>query len=218
MPTLRARLAAGVVDGKLYVAGGESPPNRFDTLEVYDPATDTWIPKASMPTARSNLVGGVVGGRLYAVGGESGTRSAPERLDTVEVYDPATDTWAAAAPMSTARSELAAEVVDGKLYALGGFNDKGAATVEAYNPPPSPPPPSPPPLSPPPPGPPPSSPPPPPSAPKTEVVIGAAAGGAALLAFLAAAIVIKSRRALYRKQTARLTMARASASPSLASV
>ena len=49
-------------------------------------------------------------------------------------------------------------------------------------------------------------------------LIGGIVGGVALLASVAAAIAIKRRRALYRQQAARLTMARASASPSLASV
>ena len=208
LPTLRAYLTAGVVGGKLYAVGGEKSPDRLDAVEAYDPATDTWAAVAPMPTARSKLVAGVVFGKLYALGGESGGVFNSVRIDAVEAYDPATDTWAAAAPMPTNGSELAAEVVGDMLYALGGFKGQGVqalpvVTVEAYNPlPPPPPPPSPSLL----PSPPPSS------APKTEVVIGAAAGGVALLASLAAAIVVKRRRALYRQQAARLTMARASAS------
>ena len=115
------------------------------------------------------------------------------------------DTWAALAPMPK-RYSLAAGVVDGKLYAVGGCDDDDLSvdTVEMYDPAKD--------TA--------SS----PSSPKTTkttkttVAIGAAAGGVALLASVAAAIVIKRRRALYRQQAARLTMARASASPSLASV
>ena len=53
------------------------------------------------------------------------------------MYDPATNTWDAVAPMPTGRDGLATAVVDGKLYALGGVDDDGnlLSTVEAYNPP-----------------------------------------------------------------------------------
>jgi hypothetical protein len=52
------------------------------------------------------------------------------------MYDPATDTWIARAPMPTGRAFLAAvAATDGKVYAIGGY-DGGAdlATVEAYDP------------------------------------------------------------------------------------
>lgn len=39
---------------------------------------------------------------------------------TVEVYDPATDTWTRKADMSTRRWAPAADVVDGKIYVFGG--------------------------------------------------------------------------------------------------
>ena len=43
----------------------------------------------------------------------------------MEVYDPTANTWAAVAPMPTARANLAAGVVDGKLYAVGGYYTDG---------------------------------------------------------------------------------------------
>ena len=51
----------------------------------------------------------VLDGRLYAVGGHNGT----ERLNSVERYDPATDTWEAVAPMGTVRNALGVVVLDG---------------------------------------------------------------------------------------------------------
>ena len=169
-------------------------------------AQSAWSEVARMPTARYGLAGGVVGGKLYAVGGDDLVTPVTQ---TTEMYDPSTSAWKTKESMPTARRHLAAGVLGGKLYALGGENDRGRGrldTVEVYDPAKDMPPP-------------PSSPSgPAPSSPKTAVVIGAAAGGVALLASVAAAIVIKRRRALYRQQAARLTMARASASPSLASV
>jgi N-acetylneuraminic acid mutarotase len=54
----------------------------------------------------------------------------------VEAYDPATNSWTTKAPMPTAREFLAAGVINGKLYAVGGDELTGPFlnTVEAYDP------------------------------------------------------------------------------------
>jgi N-acetylneuraminic acid mutarotase len=114
MPTPRWGAGAGVIDGKLYVVGGNGP-SELTTLEVYDPATDTWATKAPMPTARSGIGVGVIDGKLYVVGGDSSSK-----LTTLEVYDPATDTWATKASMSTPRSTPGTAAIGGKLYVTGG--------------------------------------------------------------------------------------------------
>src|SRR5690242_15221774 len=52
MPTSRYGLSVGVVNGILYAIGGDTINGPSNTVEAYDPATDTWSAKASMPTAR----------------------------------------------------------------------------------------------------------------------------------------------------------------------
>ncbi len=59
-------------------------------------------------------------------------------LDTVEVYDPSTNTWStAAAGMPTARKGLAAADANGLIYAVGGANSGGQIlnATEQYSPP-----------------------------------------------------------------------------------
>ena len=67
-------------------------PEDLPTVEMYDPDTDTWTPRADMPTPR-NTSACVVDGKIYVIGGTS-DKVKSFRLDTVEVYDPDTDTWA----------------------------------------------------------------------------------------------------------------------------
>ena len=131
MPTARYLMAAGAIDGKIYVVGGStSYSSRTNKLEVYDPATDTWTTKTNMPTERHQLAAGAIDGKLYVVGGS--TYDSPHRLIShvakLEVYDPATDTWSTKANMLTSREGLAAAAIDGKLYVVGGYNGSYTTT------------------------------------------------------------------------------------------
>mmetsp|Transcript_12185 Transcript_12185/g.39712 ORF Transcript_12185/g.39712 Transcript_12185/m.39712 type:complete len:136 (+) Transcript_12185:35-442(+) len=59
------------------------------------------------------------------------------QLPMVERYDLATKAWEAVAPMSADRGDLDVAVLDGKLYAVGGFgfnNGHFLTSVERYDP------------------------------------------------------------------------------------
>ena len=135
LATPRAEGIAAAVDGKLYLIGGRvratPAASHFDehvdsTLnEVFDPVRAQWSARAPAPTARNSAAYGVIGGKVYVVGGRQygknpdGT-ARQVNVPTLEVYDPATDTWATHVPMPQAQGGLAATVLDGKLYVFGG--------------------------------------------------------------------------------------------------
>ena len=127
MPTARYGLSTAVVNGKIYAIGGRhfnygDTPEEMSTVEMYDPVTDTWTRKTDMPTARHGLSTAVVDGKIYAIGG---TQGIPNRqmtmLKTVEAYDPVTDVWMEKASLLSPRAQLATSVVNGKIYAIGGW-------------------------------------------------------------------------------------------------
>ncbi len=143
MPLASHHMAAGVIDGKLYVAGGTDQSNiyRTNSLRVYDPSTNAWSIKAPMPTIRFAAAAGVINGILYVVGGDSSAPwSSLNPTNIVEAYDPATDIWTTKAPMPTSRTQHCVAVMNGILYALGGWGYDGNRnqvtyeTVEAYDP------------------------------------------------------------------------------------
>ena len=127
----RSALTSSVVNGKIYAIGGYSNGTYYNTVEEYDPVTDTWTDKNSMPTARNNLTSSVVNGKIYVIGGYN---SNDGYLNTVEEYDPVTDTWTDKNSMPTARYVLTSSVVNGKIYAIGGYDGSYLNTVEEYDP------------------------------------------------------------------------------------
>jgi N-acetylneuraminic acid mutarotase len=136
----RQWLAAGVVNGILYAVGGMDHTGALLTrVEAYNPATDSWTPKTPMSVARRFLAVAVLDGRLYAIGGAG----AAGNLNTVEVFDPAAGpldgngdpmgAWTTRAPLPNGRSALAAAVIDGALYAIGGSSGGFSSSVFAYD-------------------------------------------------------------------------------------
>ena len=91
MPTARVNFSASAVNGRIYLIGGAPGGGQWSqglsTVEEYDPATDTWTPKADMPTDRFRLATSVVNGKIYAIGGSTNTVS-PSAVAFVEEYDP----------------------------------------------------------------------------------------------------------------------------------
>ncbi|MBS0169568.1 MAG: hypothetical protein JSR62_04380 [Nitrospira sp.] len=156
MPTKRGSAVAAAVNGKLYVIGGAAmhpgskepalqptrPHRSVDTVEEYDPATNTWSARASMPTARNHAAVGAVRGKIYVIGGRLGSAFifTASNTNVVEEYDPATDQWGLVkARMPTERSGGAWAVHNERIYVAGGEHQDAhlmAAfrAVEAYDP------------------------------------------------------------------------------------
>ena len=122
--------AVGVINDKIYVAGGHGAGMQQRELEVYDPVANTWTNLAPMSVPRNHTGGGVINGKLYVVGGRDSV-SAPTAL---EVYDPQSNVWATLAPMPTGRSGIGVGVVNGELYVFGGELPSLHPEVEVYNP------------------------------------------------------------------------------------
>ncbi|XP_037585882.1 kelch-like protein 18 isoform X3 [Cebus imitator] len=78
-----------------------------------------------------------IAGLIYAVGGLNSAANfyAGDSLNVVEVFDPIANRWEKCRPMTTARSRVGVAVVNGLLYAIGGYDGQlRLSTVEAYNP------------------------------------------------------------------------------------
>src|SRR6266542_1680791 len=118
MPTARSAGGTGVIDGKIYVAGGR-PPRGHD-FAVYDPAADAWTVLPDLPTDRNHLAAAAIDGKLYVAGGRFGGGFNSERTDAVEIYDPSSGAWRAGAPMLSPRGGVGSVEANGCLFAIGG--------------------------------------------------------------------------------------------------
>ncbi len=98
---------------------------------------NTWATIAPLPTARGDLAAVSIKGQVYAIGGEDATYNF---TNTVEVYSPKANAWAAAPPMLVPRANLVGVAGhDGRIYAIGGRSVVGGVTTdvssgEAYSP------------------------------------------------------------------------------------
>jgi N-acetylneuraminic acid mutarotase len=137
MPRPVHHAAVTVQGGKMYLAGGfelpiVGPPGWVPVKDAweYDPLTDAWRALPPMPTARGGGVAAVVREKLYVIGGAGPVPGAsdtairprqPQRsLGTVEEYDPLTKQWRERTPMPTPCNHMGGEVVNGKIYVIGG--------------------------------------------------------------------------------------------------
>ena len=122
------RLAAAVVDGKIYAIGGMpgSGSTALNYCQEYDPVAGTVTDKTAMPTARQFL--GAVAWNdtlIYVMGGQSGS----SYYSTIEIYDPANDAWTTATPLPEANRSFACGIAGDIIYVTGGYSGSGYRTA-----------------------------------------------------------------------------------------
>ncbi len=101
MPTARAFFAAAALDGQIYVAGGEDGTTVFDTLEIYDVASDSWSTGAPMPVAWHRVQAAAANDAVYVFGGAEELDIGTFSESSLEMlaYDPVTGSWSGPTPI-----------------------------------------------------------------------------------------------------------------------
>ncbi len=72
----------------------------LNSVEVYDPATNSWSAAPSMIERRDNPGSAILGGKMYVFGGRTRNADGTEvngTLASAEMFDPTTNTWTARA-------------------------------------------------------------------------------------------------------------------------
>jgi N-acetylneuraminic acid mutarotase len=130
LPTPLQSAAAATVNNILYVFGGSHGSTFLNTVWAFDPQTKMWSAKSPMPTARDSAAIVVKNNFVYVIGGWNGTR-----VNNVESYDPATDTWTEETPLLAGKSTPVAGLFAGWIVAADGYTDVGDnGETEGLNP------------------------------------------------------------------------------------
>jgi N-acetylneuraminic acid mutarotase len=116
----RDHVNAVAYNGKIYAFGGRWRSGDLRSMEVYDPVADTWTAGPEMRDARAGHAAAVVGDRLYVAGGELISQSPAAIVATVEVFDPALNSWVEHFEMPVGLHGVPAAGIDGVLYLVGG--------------------------------------------------------------------------------------------------
>ena len=123
MPDVRAFMASGYFNGKIYLVGGYTTGNvdpSFGQVWEYDPVLNTFnTTRMSMPATLGGPGFGIINGHMYIAGGRN---LANTNLNTLYDYDIAANTWTTGANMPSGVNVPGSAVIAGKLWVFGGGN------------------------------------------------------------------------------------------------
>jgi len=127
----RPRKSSGLVE-VIILVGGEDDKVVLRSVESFDPATHAWKTLSCLPFAVSKH-GLVANGTncMFLAGGEFPDGSASRSLWK---FDPCYESWQELASMNVPRSELGLALLDGSIYAVGGWEGSHRLdSVERFN-------------------------------------------------------------------------------------
>ena len=130
-PRARDHFHAGLINGKIYCAGGRrtSQPNftanMISEVDVYDIASQTWTTPSQMISPRGAPAVAVVNNELIVAGGEVDYQN--NALDIVEAYNPTSNSWTVKPPMNVGRHGSQLIYYGGNLYIAAGSTLAGGA-------------------------------------------------------------------------------------------
>ena len=129
-------------DGRVLVAGGVTCCNQAgefftEAAEIYDPATDGFVPTGSLRIARGLHAAALLPDGRVLVAGGFGNRAAPPVLST-EIFDPATGRFTDAGDLLGPRFSFSAvPLTDGRILVVGGkdpFTGLSISRTEIFDP------------------------------------------------------------------------------------
>ena len=137
--------ATALADGTVLVIGGAGSDGVVTAaVDLYNPAARAWMgagARAPMSTPRASHTATLLpDGRVLVTGGSTSGGSIAQGYTnntSAELYDPAQDTWSAAAPMLSARAHHTATLLpNGRVLVTGGEDAQylPVATAEVYDP------------------------------------------------------------------------------------
>ncbi len=151
LPNPRNHIGSAVLDGKIYIVGGQHEQDgkltTQDDVHAFDPTTAKWTKVTDLPDIDEVPDGLTPGkghitnstftynGQLFVLGGEYQFLGPYSK--SVLAYDPVSNVWTSYSSMPTVRSSGIAGVINGTLYYSTGRNSKTTYQAEIGTPPPA---------------------------------------------------------------------------------
>ena len=114
----RAGAIAGVVGGRLVIAGGCAPFAPLTSVEAYTPTG--WAPLPPLPHAANGATACVLRGQLYVMGGWDSNK-----LQVLAMSEENQFSWTVKAELPAARRGAASVAHEGKIWLIGGYVTTG---------------------------------------------------------------------------------------------
>ena len=135
MPVPVSAFGYATLGGKTYIVGGDSSGTSLNTLQRYDPATNTWTTDtnhggtlAPLPQRRAVLFCGAMHDKLHCMGGWQDGSYTGDHF----IYDPASNAWSTGTALPAAPIGQFAASFNNKIYVFGGWAGTYSNTVYEY--------------------------------------------------------------------------------------
>ena len=125
-------IMCAVVDNTLYAIGGHYNGNvYFDTNQMYNRSTNSWITKSPIPVQMTGGLTAVYDGKIYIFGGWNNL----QYYDTTLIYDPATDSWSYGSNIPHRRSYGNAVCFGEYIYLIANTAEESNTNlIDVYHP------------------------------------------------------------------------------------
>lgn len=145
LPFARSDHHVVAVDDLIYILGGLNSSDSsnssnlvLDEVLIYDTVLDTYTTGPSLPTPLNRFGAGYdeTNRRIYVFGGFNDSDEEAPASDQMYILDVDTEEWQEGPALLEPRSDLCGTVLDGMVYAIGGYSqnyDRTLASMEMYS-------------------------------------------------------------------------------------
>jgi Kelch motif/Galactose oxidase, central domain len=108
-------------NGRVLIVGGRGDKVNA-SAEIYDPASEQFVPTGSLITARYKHTAGLLPDGRVLIAGGSDERDWNGNMNSAEIYDPGTGKFTSTSPLNASRFKLpdAVRLASGNLLIAGG--------------------------------------------------------------------------------------------------
>ncbi len=124
-------------DTLIYVIGGQSGSTYYNSVDIYNPANNTWTTGTNLPTTNRSFAIGISGDTIFVAGGYNGDYVTNLYIGVINPTNPQSITWSQGPNIPTGpsgtpgRSRVQGACVLGKFYFTGG-DDHGVPAYDTW--------------------------------------------------------------------------------------